>query len=860
MSAVPYPTIITSARTVPNAQPLLEPLSQRIAIIGDAPDEHAEQHGIPFVGPAGNFLDTVLRSVNIERSRCFMGYVSGSRPSGNDLARLPWESNPIQSGLAALRTDLAVFNPNICVLLGPAALRAANGGATGRKLSDWRGSLFLSTSLGSPNTKVIASYDPAGVLGTKRGCGYGFECFPLLKFDLQRAANESHTPTLTLPQRELITSWPAADLCYLLDNWPAGQHCSLDIEGGLSGWPCVSICATPTKSITIAWARLSEDEHLLVLRSFARLMGRTDVPKVLQNSLYDNFVLSYGFGIPIRNVAEDTMLKGWEVFCELAKGLSSQASIWTKEPYWKDLNAYTLKEKQRRALAGYSADSEFENKLKLCALDSAVTLEMCNAQNGALNAVSYQHYRANVSMLNPLLYMELRGINYDKEKVQTKLTEVRAEISAVASALNAHAKTELRGAKGSLSSKRLQKALYETLGYPPQFKKEQGRKTEKLTSDVEAILNLRRKLPSDQFLAGILSHRHLEGLLETLGIQSDKDGRVRCGYNVVGTETGRLTCYGSPTGAGANLQTITKSLRGNYTADPSCDFFQCDLEGADGWTVASHCARLGDRTMLDDYIAGIKPAKVIGLLYYFGPQINTFERSALKWLCDHVFPVVLKDLGKWLYDAGKVVQHGSNYGMGIPTMLINLMKGSYKHSGEPVYVEHAVGSVLQRLYFQRYPGVPLWHRWSESKLVADGTLTSASGQTRTFFGRRFGTNIKDTVKEFLAHEPQSNTTWSTNLAMLKLWNDPENRRGGKVLEAYDTWVAGFTKGIGSLIIEPLHQVHDALCGQWPQSYRAWARAKVRSYFDNELTIAGTTLVIPFDGAYGPSWGEQPFKL
>ena len=860
MSVVPYPTIITSARVIPNAQPLLPPLSQRIAIIGDAPDEHSEQHGIPFVGPAGNFLDTILRSVGIERSRCFVGHVCNSRPPGNDLARLPWEHDLIQSGLQRLLSDLLTFSPNICVLLGPAALRAANGGASGRKLSDWRGSLFTSTSLGLSAAKCVASYDPAGVLGTRRGCGYGFEVFPLLKFDLQRAANESHTPVLTLPVRDLITSWPATDLCYLMDTWPAGQHCSLDIEGGLSGWPCVSICAVPTKSITIAWSRFSEEEHLLVLRSFARLMGRTDVPKVLQNSLYDNFVLSYGFGIPIRNVAEDTMLKGWEVFCELAKGLSSQASIWTKEPYWKDLNAYTLKEKQRRALAGYSANSEFENKLKLCALDSAVTLEMCNAQNGALNAVSYQHYRANVSMLNPLLYMELRGIKYDKEKVQQSLTTTQAQIKLIAAALNAHASCELRGKLGSLSSKRLQKALYETLGYPPQFKKEQGRKTEKLTSDVEAILNLKRKFPGDSFLAGILTHRHLEGLLETLQIESDADLRVRCGYNVVGTETGRLTCYTSPTGAGANLQTITKSLRGNYTADPGYDFFQCDLEGADGWTVAAHCARLGDRTMLDDYHTGIKPAKVIGLLYYFGPVVNSLDRAAVKWLCDHIFPLVLKDIGKWLYDAGKVVQHGSNYGMGIPTMLINLMKGSYKHSGEPVYVEHAVGSLLQRLYFQRYYGVPLWHRWAESKLIADGTLTSASGQTRTFFGRRFGTNIKDTVKEFLAHEPQSNTTWSTNLAMLKLWNDPENRRGGKVLEAYDTWLAGFTKGTGSLIIEPLHQVHDALCGQWPAAYRDWARNKMRSYFDNELTIANTKLIIPFDGAYGPSWGEQPNKL
>jgi hypothetical protein len=98
--------------------------------------------------------------------------------------------------------------------------------------------------------------------------------------------------------------------------------------------------------------------------------------------------------------------------------------------------------------------------------------------------------------------------------------------------------------------------------------------------------------------------------------------------------------------------------------------------------------------------------------------------------------------------------------------------------------------------------------------------------------------LHDTVKEFLADEPQQNTTYATNVAMLRLWNDPDNRRPD-----------------GSLIIEPLHQVHDALLGQWPIGVRDWARAKVKSYFNNWLTIAGRELVIPFEGHYGRSWGQ-----
>lgn len=807
-NVVSFPTIVSSRRFVPNEQPIREPDSYRIAIIGEAPGEDEENHRRPFVGRSGQFLTNILQDVGLDRTKCLLGNVCQFRPPGNRIEAFDWNGPEIQDGLEKLREDIRLYNPNLIVALGNTPLRAARGLC---KITDWRGSLFTCSLLDSPfvGRKCISSLHPAFVLRE-------FSGFPLLKFDLKRAADEGKSPELILPFRELITGYDADNLVYLLNNWPKGQRCSIDIEGGLGGWPCVSVCARPTKSITIAWGKFQPEDHAKVLQAFARLMCRGDVPKVLQNSLYDNFVLSYGFGIPIRNVVEDTMLKGWEVYCELPKGLGTQTSIWTREPFYK---------------AERKSDDK-EVFYEYCAKDSAVTLEICNNQDNVLTGSSLTHYHKNVEMLNPLLYMELRGIKYDQENVTKELTKTRSELNTIGEALCRAGSKELRGAKGSLSSKRLAECLYVDKKYPPQYKKEFGRKTDKLTTDVEALLSLRKKLPGDQFLNGILRHRHLEGILETLSIRPDPDGRVRCGYNAVGTETGRLTCYTSPTGAGANLQTITKKLRKNYIADEGFDFFQCDLAGADGWTVAAHCKRLGDDTMLEDYNAKLKPARILALLYELGGDVNLLDRESLRNACRAV------DSDGWLYFSSKRTQHGSNYLMGIPTMVTQVMKDSYKLSGEPIYLEHSAASRLQNLYFVRYPGIRTYHAWAESKLVADGTLVSASGQKRVFFGRRFGSNIHDTVKEFLAHEPQSNTTWATNLAMLNLWNDPENRRTN-----------------GSLIIEPLHQVHDALCGQWPMEVRDWARVKVKTYFNNTLTIAGTDIVIPFEGRYGRSWGE-----
>lgn len=824
-----FPTIVTTRRVVKNQQPYAKPTPYRIAIIGEAPGEDEENHGIPFVGRSGQHLDRELRNAGIDRNRCFVGNVCQVRPPGNNIGLFDWTGPEITEGLTALTHDLSIFNPHLCLLLGNVPLKSARSQTS--KITDWRGSLFRCDVVNSPFAarKCLAGLHPAFVLRE-------FEWNPQFGLDLRRARAEGESSELALPTRELITNYDAATLCHIMDLWPTGRRCSLDIEGGIGGWPCVSICAVPTKSITIAWGKFAnEGDHARVLQSFARLMGRLDVPKVLQNSLYDNFVLSYAFGIPIRNVVEDTMLKQWEIYCELPKGLGTICSIWTREPFYKA---------ERK-----STDSQVF--FEYCAKDSAVTLEACNAMDSAFPDVrALQHYRTNIEMLNPLLYMELRGIRYDQESVNQKLKETRDEINLVGEALATSAGSELRGAKGSLSAQRLAKVLYQEKGYPPQYKKEARRKTEKLTTDVEAILNLRKKLPGDEFLNGVLRHRHLEGILETLQIKPDSDGRVRCGYNVVGTETGRLTCYTSPTGAGANLQTITKKLRVNYCADPGYDFFQCDLAGADGWTVGAHCARLGDSTMLDDYYFGLKPAKVIGMIYMFGADaVRELSREDLKWWSKSneektgPWDLLLAEYGKWIYDGCKVVQHGVCYGMGIPTMQTNLMKRSFKDTGVPIYMDHSDGRALSGGMLARYRGVPHWQAWCQAKLVADGTLTSASGHTRVFFGRRFGKDIHDTVKQFLADEPQQNTTWATNLAMLRLWNDPENRRPD-----------------GSLIIEPLHQVHDALCGQWPQTCRNWARAKVRSYFDNSLTIARMKITIPFDGAFGPSWGNLPNPL
>jgi len=67
----------------------------------------------------------------------------------------------------------------------------------------------------------------------------------------------------------------------------------------------------------------------------ARVLEDPNIPKILQNSLYDTFVLHWSYHIRVRNVVDDTMLKHWSLYAELKKSLALQTSIYTREPYYK---------------------------------------------------------------------------------------------------------------------------------------------------------------------------------------------------------------------------------------------------------------------------------------------------------------------------------------------------------------------------------------------------------------------------------------------------------------------------------------------------------------------------------------------
>lgn len=876
---------------VPNKFPSIHTDSYRIALIGEAPGEDEERIGEPFIGQSGRFLDQVLSKSGIARAACFIGNIVQHRPPNNDISLFSRSGPEFDQGLANLTTDLSSFNPNVCILFGKTALWAAKGTD---KISDWRGSFFVGDIAGPfLGRKCISTYHPAFCLRM-------YENTPMVMFDVGKAVKEAHTSDLVLPTRSLVVNLSHSELRNKLDQLILEKPAlSIDIEGGVSSMSCISMAVSPADSFIVPFERmdgssywaLAEQEEQIWEKLIA-ILSDPLIPKVLQNGLYDRFVLLYSYSIVVKGMVDDTMLKHWELYCELEKALGVQVSIYCgNEPYYKF---------ERKS------DDE-ETYFKYCCKDSAVTMEISQKLDRYLDVRQKEHYHMNVELLNPLLYMEQKGIRYNyplaKERLvamkdsvygyQEKLdtiareacqiiginfntshTDILSQVNSICCYKKDPAKPkkpfEEKGYwdvynmlqagnslsledKGQISvlckatmntkSSKFKDFLYGHCGLPVQYKKDPKTKEMRPTTDYKSLLKLSKSHPHPVLnLALELSRlRTRQQMLAILPIH----GRMHCSYNLVGSETARVTSsksviYVFKKKVGGNMQTIpddwqledeehplTQGMRDLFLADEGCYLIKCDLKGSDGWTIGAYMAMLGDSTMLDDLKFGLKPAQIVAYILKHGSaSIRNKTRPELKEM--------LKEIQKedWQYFVSKQLIWGTAYTLG-PRKAAELV---FVESEGKINLSESEARDFQRAIYVRY-NFETWHSWMTnfaSTQVYPARFQAPNGFTRKFFSRNFGKKI-ECLGEMLAHMPQVITTATTLTAAHRLWTDPTNRNGNY------------------LKVEPMHQVHDELVSQCRIELIDWAIPKMKEWFHVPIIVAGQKITIPFTGSWGTSW-------
>jgi uracil-DNA glycosylase len=134
----------------------------RLLVVGEAPGADEDAKGEPFVGRAGQLLNSMLRAMGSPRDTVFIANVLKCRPPGN---RDP-EPREVACCLPFLHRQIALLKPQLMLAVGRIA--AQNLLATETPIGQLRGKLH---SFGPAGIPLVVTYHPAYLLrspGEKR--------------------------------------------------------------------------------------------------------------------------------------------------------------------------------------------------------------------------------------------------------------------------------------------------------------------------------------------------------------------------------------------------------------------------------------------------------------------------------------------------------------------------------------------------------------------------------------------------------------------------------------------------------------------------------------------------------------------
>lgn len=396
------------------------------------------------------------------------------------------------------------------------------------------------------------------------------------------------------------------------------------------------------------------------------------------------------------------------------------------------------------------------------ALDCAVTLDIHQRlpQAGPI-------YAFTRALQGPALDMMLRGVKVDLEERGDWIIRLQNEARHFQSILDKFIEAAFdaplnpsfgKKTKGITDTRwinpnspdQLRTLFYEALNLPKVWSFNKVSKKNVLSTDLKAMEKLKNYYIARPFINIIAHIKDLLKQASVLKTAISDDGRMRCSYNICGTETTRWSSSSNAFGEGTNMQNITQRLRKVFVADKGKIYVYLDLEQAESRAVGIECfTRFGDTAYLDACESGDLHTTVCRMAWVDLPWTGDLkldkkiaEQPAYR---EHSYRDLAKRLG-----------HGTNYYGKPPTMA--------KHTQmevEPI-------AAFQRAYFAAFPAIPRWHTAVSQDLSLRQRIVNPLGYERIFFARP---NDDSTLREAIASGPQSFIGQLLNAAMLYVWQE-----------------------------------------------------------------------------------------
>jgi len=865
------------------------PIPARIMLVGEAWGKEEDEQGIPFVGSSGQELNRMLHEAGIMRSECFASNVINHRPPDNNLGawiafkkkdrtaqHLPLGSNHplwalpiVHEGYRKLSAEIAAVQPNVIVAFGNLALWAL----TDRwGILKWRGSHLvhqpgfarrLPSDAGV--TKVIPTIHPAAVL---REWSNRSEVVQ----DLRRAARAGAEAGAWKPPARQYILRPSFDqvvltLGALQRRLDADEELWLDfdIETRSHHIECFSLSWTRLDSICVPimaydgsegyWSLEEETQIIWLLR---KLLTHSLARVRWQNGLYDA-QYTHRWWLFVPRGAQDTMISQHTIWSDKPKALHYQASIYADwYVYWKDEGKEwnpKLPAEQRWA---YNCDdcvyTREAGEVEQATLKTLATLPVGEDKKPRWPRAQEVH-AFQQQMFWPVLKAMLRGIRVVEPAAKLLAGEIQEQLSVREQFMQ-----DVLGCQINIDSPKQMMALfYEDLQQPVIMTRAKKGEPARPTCNDEAL----RKIGDHEPLLrpvtnSVADLRTLNKFLsDFVFAKRDTDGRMRCSFNIGGSESGksapktfRLSSSTNAFGSGANLQTIPSeksksvgkwdqrqhfemigdpyslpNLRAMYGPDPGFTFFNGDLDRADlavmAWDAGDPLLKEALRKKVDIHLLN-----VYVLDAQEPPPLEELVEGHPKYP-DHRGPRKLKR------EFSKVFCHATDYLGKARTVAANT--GRTVHETERA----------QRIYLGTYKGIKGW----QDRIIDEV-------RRRRYVENRFGyrwyifDRIDDSIMpEAVAWIPQSTVSIVINRIWMNLFQDA-------LESSWQTDLDSIYRLFHKLNpIEVLLQVHDSLVGQFPTYRKAELVPRILE-LSRVVVPYDDPLIIPFNvGTSEVSWGD-----
>ena len=443
-------------------------------------------------------------------------------------------------------------------------------------------------------------------------------------------------------------------------------------------------------------------------------------------------------------------------------------------------------------------------------LDSCMTLEIHNRLEKIIKADECfsQTYEQSLRLRNVVLFMQLKGMNMDMEKLRARKLETIHTIEKIEDWYETAIRETLHIQTNIASNQQIVEVLCRGFGVTMSGKK--GSAPSVSREALEALLKKKEmyERPAIAFLIYlILWHRTLKKEMEILTAPSH-DNRFRSSFNIAGAVSGRFSSEESVFGEGRNSQNVKSNMKDLIIPDEGYTLINVDLSQADSFNFGAACVWFAND---DTYLKACESL-----------DVHT-------WVCGSVWPgketAEYKAKGfyrnKSMRDLAKAIGHATNY--------LASDRGTAAQHGMDIAV---VKNFMAR-YFESFKCIPKTHALVIQQLKDTGVIVTIHGRKRKFWSRAADTKTQRDAMNYLGQSPTADTI---NKIMLKTF--------------------------ANLKFQPINQVHDSILFQYKSD--DVSKDELEDFIRNlKITTEikdGRTVSIPLEVQVGHNWADyEPDK-